>query len=231
MNKAKATVMLLVLAIAAALFFQQRRLAELRERNVGLERQLESLLRTNVGLSNGLNSSALATEISRDQHNELMRLRSEIGMLRNQKTNAVAQAPPVFNEPAVPKTESVPEPITVPRESWVWSGYDTPENSLKTVMWAMSKGDLQTLLVSMAEESRAAFLEQYKDKTEAEIASLLAEESKAIPALRLDRKKQISDHEVSFTLAYQESDNGAQKTRDEAVLRLVKVGEAWVYSP
>jgi hypothetical protein len=158
-----------------------------------------------------------------------MKLRSEVGELRKQqKVLARLQAPAggQSSSTAAPSSEPVKD-NTIPRESWAFVGYATPENALQSVAWAMSKGDSKTFLASLSPETQKSYAQQFEGKTEDEIATMLSADIGQLPALRLDRKKVSANGEVGFVLNSQETDDGTTKTRDEAVMTFRKIGGEW----
>ncbi|MDX1953218.1 MAG: hypothetical protein SFY81_13635 [Verrucomicrobiota bacterium] len=228
-----AIIVTLSVAITTPLMVQQQAISKLKSENQALLEQVSNLALLNTMTSNRLAQATGQSESAKNQMNELMRLRNEVALLRS-RSNLPSDKPSLASLPArneMPSNfgPSIEQPI--PRDLWAFSGYGTPEAALQSVMWAMSNGDLQTMLASMTAEGREAFKRQNENKSEAEMSELLIEESKAVSALRPDRKKSQSDTEVIFTLAVKEEDNGNERFRDEAVARFIKEGDTWSYAP
>ena len=118
----------------------------------------------------------------------------------------------------------------MPKESWVFAGYSSPEASLQSVLWAMSKGDVKTFLASATPETQKLIAQQYVGKAESELASSLADEIRGMTELPLDHKKVSSDGAVTFTITVSDSENGIAKFHDESVMTFENVGGEWKYT-
>src|SRR5439155_5108481 len=165
-----------VAGVATPLLLQHEAQVELREENRSLRQQIERQAQfkaENERLSN-LIAQANGSQLSKDQLSELMRLRGEVGMLRRQ-TNELRKLRTAHNQDPL-ATTSPSEAATVPKESWVFAGYVTPETALQSVAWAMSKGDVKTFLASLSPETKNEYAQRFQGKTESEIATLLSEE-------------------------------------------------------
>jgi hypothetical protein len=73
-----------LIALAILFFLQHRAKEELRADNAALARQLAQLQTDNECLSNRLASAGDANSLSDKEHNELLKLRGEVGVLRRQ---------------------------------------------------------------------------------------------------------------------------------------------------
>ncbi len=128
----------------------------LRDQLRSLERQiteLDSLKADNERLSNlvaQVNSSR-----SNDQLKELLRLRGELGgllarsreMEKLRRENRRLEAAPGVH-PDIAGHQWVPFDIN----SLTFAGYDTPEATIQSALWAYSKGDMKALLHCVAPE-------------------------------------------------------------------------------
>jgi len=91
-----------------------------------------------------------ARSLTPEEHNELLRLRSEVTRLRQRVEDLTARSSPAPQSPSVPLRSSEPAPQTVPAnaltgeflpaESWADVGFGTPEAALETMHWAMRHG-------------------------------------------------------------------------------------------
>ena len=217
-----------VAGVVTPLVIQRQAQAKLLEENQFLRQrvdQLAQLKAQNERLSSLVAQANSAQSLPKDQLSELMRLRGEVGILRRQ-TNELRMLRTAHNED--PLTAASPsEAAAIPKESWVFVGYTTPETALQSVAWAMSKGDVKTFLASLSPETKNEYVQRFEGKTESEIATLLSEEISQLPALRLDRKKASPEGEVAFVLYSEERDDGTTKARDEAVMTFKKIGGEW----
>ena len=217
-----------VAGVATPLVIQRQAQVKLRTANQSLRQQvgqLAQLKAQNERLSSLLAQANSAQSLPKDQLSELMRLRGEVGILRRQ-TNELRMLRTAHNED--PLTAASPsEAAAIPKESWAFVGYTTPETALQSVAWAMSKGDVKTFLASLSPETKNEYVQRFEGKTESEIAILLSEEISRLSALRLDRKKASLESEVAFVLYSEERDDGTTKAKDEAVMTFKKIGSEW----
>ena len=241
MSKTKtAVVVILIVGLAAALWYQQQVLTASRAEFARLKQQLAAAESKAAQDKPAAPSHAAADKLSAEQFNELMRLRGEVSQLRTRLGETESRLANVRNTqranttaPAENPAGDAAEPAVVPRENWAWAGYATPEAAFTTVLWAMSKGDLQSLLASSTPEAKQALEREFAGKSPAEATEALQQQIAGLQAIRLDRKKSASDDKVTFTLVSREEDNGLQRTREEAVMTFVKspTGGAWLYQP
>ena len=232
-----AFVVILVVGMAVALWYQKQILTASRAEFARLKQQLAAAQSGSAEGKPAAPSSAAADKLSAEQFNELMRLRGEVSQLRTrlgETESRLANAQRAnTTAPAENPAGDAAEPAVVPRENWAWAGYATPEAAFTTVLWAMSKGDLQSLLASSTPEAKQALEREFAGKSPAEATEALQQQIAGLQAIRLDRKKSASDDKVTFTLVSREEDNGLQRTREEAVMTFIKspTGGAWLYQP
>jgi hypothetical protein len=227
---------LVIVGVVVSLVAQHQYRARLRDSDQLVRQyaaQLNQLTAENERLSNLLARIKGPDSLTGDQQSELLKLRSKVSeLLRQQRENeksrvhpAKVEPKPAAEDPAPPKEAAAQQGI--PKESWAFVGYVTPQNALQSVMWAMHTGDVRTFLASLTPEAGDAVATRFEGKSESEIAALLKEEVSQIGALRLDRMRQASDTEASFEILSKETDNGNVKTRDAAVLNFRNVGGTW----
>jgi RNA polymerase sigma factor (sigma-70 family) len=216
---------LVVAGVVTPLVLQHLSLVKLREQNQALQQQGElaaQLSTENARLSNLVAQASSARTQDDARLSELLRLRGEVGLLRK-LTNELGRLKEENRSPAVtPQPEAV-----VPKESWAFAGYATPEAALQTVMWAMKQGDVTTFLASLSPEMQKSLAQQFGGKPENEIAAQLSQEVAPVAALRLDRQEVAADGAVTFTLVSEQHDNGAVRTSERAVLTFRNVGGEW----
>ncbi|MCX6926992.1 MAG: hypothetical protein NT154_27865, partial [Verrucomicrobia bacterium] len=192
--------------------------------------QLEQQQTENERLSNLL-AQANASQLSAsNQLNELLKLRGEVGALREQKMEWDRTGAAVKANRQAEGVGASAIPARIPRESWAFAGYSSPEAALESVVWAMSKGDLKTLLASATAEAQRLLAQQYAAKSAGEIAASLTEEASGLPELALDSKVVLADGTVSFTIAVFDAEKGDTRIHDEAVMHFENVGGEWKYS-
>jgi hypothetical protein len=89
--------------------------------------------------------------------------------------------------------------IQLPKASWAFAGFGTPEDALQTVMWARREGDFKSVLASLT----PSFVEQaqkaWGDKFEEELKTELPGNLDRISDCRILKKEVVSDSEVKLT--------------------------------
>jgi hypothetical protein len=121
--------------------------------------QLDSVLAENGRLSNLVAQTETANPLGQDQLSELLRLRGEVGQLRqqasdlkklqaeNRRLRTAATARPGEGGAADSNVEELN--IQLPKASWAFAGYGTPEAALQTMMWARREGDSKSVQASL----------------------------------------------------------------------------------
>ncbi len=161
------------------------------------------------------------------QPRDLLRLRNEVGLLR-QETNALAQQLNEIRrgiEANARQSNLAVKPI--PCDSCTFSGYATPEAALQTLVWALSKHNLQAYLDCFTPAAREAAAKEFEGKSETEVMGILLDKLHGAAALRLDRKETQEDGAVAFPLHSFEDDNGLTITKRTAIISFRNVGGEW----
>jgi hypothetical protein len=141
---------------------------------------LAGLCKDNLRLSN-LVAQANNSELPASDLSELLKLRGEIGQLKNALVEATnlatrnAQLRAALTNRESPHAGSeLPEGKTVlahwGRDQLAFSGYSSPSAALETTLWAMAQGDTNALAQSVTPEVKAKMLRQdwYEHGTPAE---------------------------------------------------------------
>jgi len=223
--------LVIIVGLAGFILVQHQSQSKLSDENKDLRNQIAELKNENQRLTQ-LSSLPKDDALANEQLKELLRLRGEVGKLRaQQKAAPKPQAAAPSQAPATPAAppETAPDGA-IPRDSWQFVGYATPENAMQSAMWAMSKGDVQTLLNSLTPEAQEAMAKQFENKSEAEIATTLSQGISKIQALRLDRKRVSPNGDITFVVWSEEHDNGQLRTKDEVTFQVQNVGGEWKFS-
>jgi len=133
--------------------------SQARRQNLQLKQQaacLGDLLAENNQLRHVANQDTNAP-LSTEQFRELLRLRGEIGALRQRATEAadlLAREQEIFAiEKELPLTTPPPEPQTVlaywPKEQLTSAGYANPAAAIQTVLWAITRNDPDGVAASL----------------------------------------------------------------------------------
>jgi hypothetical protein len=141
-----------------------------KQRLEAVAAELAALSEENQRLSN-LVGHVNASELSPEGFTELLKLRGEIGLLRQnvaEATNLAARnallAAALTNSQPSSEPISFPEGQTVlahwPRDQLGFAGYADPAAALQTTLWAMAQGNTNVLVNSVTPEIRAKMLRQ-----------------------------------------------------------------------
>jgi hypothetical protein len=235
MNRTKAGLVVLLVVVVGVFQWMLHRaernrlraeIQTLRAQLVGVE-QLET---SNRSLSNRLAEVQLSQQAGHMEKSELMRLRGEVGVLRQQQQAAQVQQTNPAAKPEVRSGEPWVGSGRIPRDQWVYAGSATAEAALQSAVWAMSQGDWQTLLALSTPETQGMLAKEFASKSGEEIAQMLRDEAAELPELVLDYKTVSPEGVAAFTVAVSESDDGTTRTRGEAVLSFREIDGEWRYS-
>jgi hypothetical protein len=136
--------------------------------------------------------SKLREEVNhlRSHTNDLQTMRTEVTRLRTRLRGV--QTAVASNEPP-----EVPPGDVFPRDAWSFAGYDTPEDAIQSVTWAISEGDEESYLASLSPELQDEMMSELEDGDFADIGPLQL--SNATGYRILDRDS-VSDDERVITL-------------------------------
>jgi hypothetical protein len=190
---------LVLIGLTAWLIRQRQSQHELREKNRALQEQIDQF--TQLAADNQTNSLRAAQPISDAQMYELLRLRNEVGQLREQSAEleklrtALATAQKVqSSKPQVTPAQSEP----IPKGAWANAGYATPEAAFQTICFAMSKGDVQTYLNSLSPEQQTNMMKAFQNKSEAEIAAGQMAEMEPVNDFQVLGKIEVGSDQVQM---------------------------------
>jgi hypothetical protein len=143
-------------AVWLAVEYQGR--LRLGEENKALRQQLDQiagLVAENERLSNLVAQANSSQSLPDERLKELLRLRGEVGVLRQQSKELEAlreknrQARAALDSGHKPQDANVAGAAATadywPRGSWAFAGYASPEAALQSFFWAANKGDVKTL--------------------------------------------------------------------------------------
>ena len=198
-----------VAGVATPLVIQQRTLIGLREESGSLQQQVDQLAEQraeNERLSNLIAQASTTRGQTSNQLSELLKLRGEVGLLRAQSSelakqrdeNGKLRAGLAGKQPAAEDRPS--SNAYIPRESWAFAGYDTPENALQSVWWAVNKGDSQTFLASITPD----MLERVQQPGVAGVSLVgaLAEETAKIKGYQIMKATDVAEDQVLLDVSF-----------------------------
>jgi hypothetical protein len=224
---------IVVLGLAAAVVLQSMRVSKLGTQNGALQQQLaaaqaqiESLeqRRPQAGLTPS--SDEAQTELLRLRNqaaqlkqatNELQKLRAQAQQLQATQQARSAEVPPAV--PPAPAGASAP----VPRESWAFAGYATPEAALQSAIFSMSQGDVQTFIASLSPEEAQRVQKSFETKTPEQVAQEGQREMAKVKSFQVLGREELGPDRVVLQV---------YATGEERVQRVImqKIGEEWKWA-
>jgi RNA polymerase sigma factor (sigma-70 family) len=202
---------IVVAGVATPLVLQHQSQVRLREDNQAFRQQVDQLAAENERLANLVARANSSQALAIDQPSEILRLRGEVGVLRQQKSeaervqeeNRQLRAGLTNAQDAQATKPATPFSTPVPKESWAFAGYATPEAAMQTMVWAWSNRDGETVLASSTPEGRKKFEKDFEGKPASEaLAAFPIDVSKAF-FYQLYNKKEVSDDEVTFEVGFE----------------------------
>ena len=211
------------LAIWLAVVHQAR--VRLGEEHKALEQQLgqmASLIATNEQLSNLVAQASRRQSLPEDQSRELLRLRGEVGVLRQQSHELES----VRNENLQARAAGAAATADYwPRGSWAFAGYASPDAALRSSLWAANNGDLKALLASATGDLRKMLEEEFAGKSETEASIRAMDEVSRLSSVRvLNREVQADDIVVVTAVFEDRTESHTEK------LIMKKIGNDWKIS-
>ena len=216
----------------------QRDRLRLGGENTALRQQLDQmggLVAENEWLSNLVAQANRSQSLPDAQLKELLRLRGEVGALRQQGKEIETlreenhQARVALESTRKPeKADAAESPATAdywPRDSWVFVGYASPDASLQTSFWAANKGDLKALLGGMTGEIQEKVQKDIEGKSESEASARVTGEVARLKSVRVLNREERDDETVVLTAEFDDN-NRTQTNR----LLMKKIGNDWKIS-
>jgi RNA polymerase sigma factor (sigma-70 family) len=212
--------------IGTTLVLERQAQAKLGEDNRVLQQQVEQLTRLSEA-NQGLSDLLAQGSTNGSPLDQLGRLRNEAAQLRQQKRGleqALAENRQLRSaragESARPlsPSERWPNPLFVlPKESWTFAGYATPETAVQSMLWAGLSGDAEAILNSSVPEMRD---EAKTQAAKERMATIISGNMKRWSGLRILEKQTLADDEVAFTVHAQGVDSVFK-------LKFKRIGAEW----
>jgi hypothetical protein len=224
---------ILVAVVATPLVIQHH--AKLLQQIEALQRQFEQLSSENTRLSNLVAQVDGTRQLGDAQLRDLLRLRSEVGLLR-QQTNVLAKLQEEIYRLRTGSTNRNPQttrPLAdaasqnvFPKESWTFAGYATPEAALESAVWAMSQGDTKTFLASFSPDEQKRFVEkEWADKSESEVRADGKEQFSKVRGFQILDRKNVDDAQIDMAVYI------SGMTKEVATFRVQRIGGEWKLGP
>ena len=208
------------------------------EEHQSLEQQLDQMTRliaNNEQMSNRSARSTPSQSLPEDQFRELLRLRGELGVLRQQTRelqkirdeNRQARSPQ--DRPLGIQSQGEAKPAATadywPRDSWAFAGYSSPDKALQSSFWAANNGDLKALAASATGEVQKLMEAQYAGKSETEASIRAMDDVSSLKSVRILNREVQGDDTVVLTAAF-ESRTDTQTGK----LVMKRIGNEWKLS-
>ena len=210
----------------------------LGEENRALQQQLDQmdgLIADNEWLSILVAQASRSQSLPDDQLNELLRLRGEAGVLRqqtkeletlrneNRQVRAALESRLKAQSAGAAGTAATAD--YWPRESWAFAGYASPEAALQTFFWAVSTGELETALSGITGEIQEMGEKEKEGKSEGEASA------KAIADFATYKSVDVLDREVQADDTVVLNIAVADKKRTiTGKFLMKKIGNDWKFS-
>jgi hypothetical protein len=219
------------IAVSLAIWHSgQEKLGENAEATRRQAEQIIGLSAANERLSNQVASARAAQSLTPEELSELLRLRGQVGLLRQtekeeaqlQATNERLRAARAAWEKQVAEARAAPNFWA--KDQLAFAGYAEPEATLKTVLWAMNTGDVKSYLAGWAsgDNVNVLFEGELRDKAETELAEgrkSLSETLGPSIGFHILDKKVTSPDQVTLDLSFDGEGNArkfvVQKTGNE----------------
>jgi len=241
--KAKSVILSVLWAMALAgvtiwLAVEHQSRLRLGEANTALRQQLDpmaGLIAEHERLSNLLTQANGSQSLPDERLKELLRLRGEVGVLRQQGKEVETlrqenhQARAALESSLKTRNTGAPRAAATadywPRDSWAFAGYASPDAALQTSVWAASKGDLKALLGSATGELQKQVGKDLDGKSESEATVRAMDEVARLKSVRVLNREVQADDTIVLTAAFEEgTDTHTTK------LLMKKIGNEWKIS-
>jgi hypothetical protein len=205
---------------------------ELGEERQMLQQHLERVTELVAGSQRQANLPAATNPFQSpvsDPASELLRLRAELSALRQltneleharkENTEAHAALDHYLTNAAAPKVATAD---FWPRESWKSAGFATPDDAVRSSLWASDNGNVKALLDSTTGDFRQMLEKEYEGKSADEAAIRAMDEVSNLKSVQVINRDFQSDDTAVLTATFEDGDQ--TQTRK---LILKKVGNEW----
>jgi hypothetical protein len=206
----------------------RRRLAELSQLRAENERLSNLVAHADNSLAQDqlLDLLKLRAEVTalRQQTNQLRILREENQRLQTSMTNrqAVSQ-----NRPTKKRPEDVLPQDIHPKETWAFRGYLSPDATMESVVWALTKGDKLTYASGLAPAMLADMESELNGKDFAQESTNEAE--RMIEFRILDRQVR-SDDEMLLTVYLAKTDKRGESHENSSDFLFKRIDGQWKWA-
>ncbi len=221
-----------VVGLAIWLAIEHRARLRLGDEHRALEAQLKQmagLVAENEQLSLLVARAKRPPSLPDEQLRELLRLRGEAGVLREQNQeletarNENRQAHAALESSL--KTRGAATADYWPRGSWAFTGYASPDAALQTLLWAANNGDLKAMMASTTGDVHQMMEKEFAGKSEDEASIRAMDEVSSLQSVRVLNREVQGDDTVVLTAAF---DSPTDTHTVELLLK--RIGNDWKVS-
>jgi len=237
-NRALAGILLaaIVAALATELVIEHQARLKLATEHHLLEQQsarMAELAAQSQQLSNRLAQAGVTERLPPTEFTELLRLRGEVGMLRQQKPDfdmAREENRQIHTalDACLNKlngTKAMAAADRWPQSAWTNSGHGNPEAALQTALWAGNNGDLTNLLASFTGDRKKEIADDVQKKSAAEVSARIADETYDLNSIRILGREIADANTVVLTVELEGQD-------DFRTVKMVMIntGDGWKFA-
>jgi RNA polymerase sigma factor (sigma-70 family) len=204
-----------------------------RQQQASQAEQIRQLQRERDNVINQLPGAHAENERLKSNQTELVRLRDEAAMLR-QQIDTLAALTQTGDRAGKQKPRAFSTNV-VSRESFEFAGYATPEDTIQSMLWAKSVGNVHKFLESAEPEESNALVRSYLDmlsrssESEEDQSKQLVAESENMTGFQILNDYPLADDLAMIQVSLQEqAGDGALQQGDVMVLLKQANGE-WKY--
>jgi RNA polymerase sigma factor (sigma-70 family) len=196
----------------------------LREQQAPLSEQLQQLTRERDEATNRLARLSDASQAGKSNSAELLRLRGEVGLLRQRTNDLGRQLQAARGASPAP---GLPAQTSFPRGSWAFAGYGTPEAAYQSVLWAKGNGDVNAFLAGQSPESKQALENNYiHGKSDEEKSAFLSNSFTNITGYHVLNEIPIAEDQVMLQVQVDMA-GGAQQQKFYDIAVMKRIDGEW----
>lgn len=220
----KSIAAIVVAAVAAGTgthLVQQREATRLRSENQNLIAQSEQLTSERDTYLSAVAANKDELERLQRSQGELLRLRGEIGVLRNELASQKRQ---VSQHPAAPKlikAVNYPPGSYIAKAQMTFAGYATPEAAIESFIWTALFGTYEQLVEAMSPEHSAEELKDPISRRE-KFETWKNNDAPLFKGVQILAKKVMADDRVELKIKYFQGEK-----EDFSIQPMGKIGSEW----
>jgi hypothetical protein len=200
---------------------------KLRLENLSLEKgmdRLNLLAAENESISNRLAREKNSHASAIDSLAELGRLQTEVSSQKEEIKKLRAELGAELTVPAFQTLPGSIRAVNIPKESWTFAGYASPEAAFQSMLWATLHGDVNAIRASITPAEQKRRQEQeWKNKSDDEIADTGIRGLGKATGVQILNIQMFSADEAHFTVYI----NGFDQSDQPLWLDLKRVAGEW----